>query len=120
MNLQQIKSHVSAHGGATLTPSLDNANIKKGYMVSLNGYETITTIKELTSEALTEYKHIAEQQGGYIGLWLDDNKLYIDISIKVDNFIKALYTARMNQQLAIYHNQSGESIYLKKNETPTL
>lgn len=112
MNLKQVKSVVNTYNGATLTSSLDNATMNSGYMVSLKGYELKTSIKELTSEILKRYKKLAKLNTAYIGLWLDNNVLYIDISINVKDKNQAVEIARKNNQLAIYDCKNSESVYV--------
>lgn len=112
MNLKQIKSVVNTYKGATLSSNLDNATIKSGYMVSLNGYEYITTVKELTNDLLKEYKRIAKRNGAYVGLWLDSKDLYLDLSVNIQDKRQALKIARDNEQLAIYDCKNEVSIYV--------
>lgn len=112
MNLKQLKEIVSANNGATLTSNLETATIDSGYMVSLAGYEIKTSITLLTSEMLKEYQSIAQQQNAYIGLWLDNDELYLDISVNIKDEQQALRMARDNNQLAMYHIEKGVTIYV--------
>lgn len=112
MNLQQIKNIVQNNNGATLTSDLDNATIDNGYMVSLAGYEIKTTIELLSSEMLKEYQSIAKQHNAFVGLWLDNNELYLDISVNIKDKQQALKMARDNKQLAIYHMDKGATVYV--------
>lgn len=112
MNLQQVKKAVQTNNGATLTSDLDTATIDNGYMVSLQGYEIKTSIDLLTSEMLKEYQSIAKQCNAFIGLWMDANELYLDISVNIQDEKQALKVARDNNQLAIYHMDKGATIYV--------
>ena len=50
----------------------------------------------------------------YIGLWLDNNKMYIDISINIIDKVEALEFGKKNKQLAIYDIVNNDSIYLNE------
>jgi hypothetical protein len=66
----------------------------------------------LSSELLEEYQQIAMENNAYIGFWLDNNDLYVDLSINIDNLNEAIEIAQKNKQLAIYNCMKGESIYV--------
>lgn len=101
-------------GGATLDKELQPLQAKKGYMYSIIGYEKIYNLddKENILKTIKEYQKIIKGNL-YIGLWIDDNKLYIDISKLESNKTRALQFAEDNIQLAIYDIAKNESIYLK-------
>lgn len=112
MNLQQLKNIVSANNGATLTSDLDTATIDNGYMVSLQGYEIKTSIDLLSSDLLKDYQQLAKQHNAYVGLWVDNDNLYLDISVNIKDEKQAFKLARDNNQLAIYHIDKGATIYV--------
>ena len=55
---------------------------------------------------------IAMENNAYIGFWLDNNDLYVDVSINIDNLSEAIKIAQENKQLAIYNCRKGETIYV--------
>ena len=55
---------------------------------------------------------IKDKQGLYIGLWLDSDVMYVDVSIHIIDYLEALEVARNNEQLAIYDLKNNDSIYL--------
>ena len=112
MNLKQIKSVVNTYKGATLDQSLNQATVNSGYMVSLKDHELKTSTKSLTSEVLKEYKKLAKHNDAYVGFWLDNEDLYIDVSINIQDRKKAIKIAQENKQLAIYDCRNGVSIYV--------
>ena len=105
-----------ANGGATLTSKLNVSRIKTGYMVSLPNTEQIIPLEKLTQKALdyliVQYKYIAEK-GQYIGLWIDNNKMYADISINIKDRAKAIETGNDYKQLAIFDIVALDSIYME-------
>ena len=112
--LKIIKNYISKHEGATLTANgLGFALLKRGYMVSLQGSETQTTLEKLDKRTIEKYQKIASERNAFIGLWLDNGILYVDISINVMQSASALNIAKLNNQLAIYDLKNSQSIYLR-------
>ncbi len=112
MNKQELVKAINDNGGATLTSNFKSAAFNSGYMVSLQDYEFKTSIELLSSELLEEYRMIANENNAYIGFWLDNNDLYVDLSINIDDINEAIKIAQENKQLAIYNCMKGESIYV--------
>lgn len=102
------------NGGATLDKNLQPLQAKKGYMYSVIGYEKIYNLDDTENilKTIKEYQKTLKNNY-YIGLWLDNGKLYIDISKLEGNKTRALQLAEANMQLAIYDIAKNESIYLK-------
>lgn len=102
--------------GATLDKDLKDFKKNKGYMISLEGQEKKIfkgNIEEIKKEIEEKRKFIENKEGLYIGLWLEDNYMYIDISIHIEDKTEALETAKKNKQLAIYDLKNNDSLYLK-------
>lgn len=101
--------------GATLDKNLNNFNSDNGFMVSIKGQEVKVNkndIKEIKKEIEKKREFIGNKKGLYIGLWLDNEILYIDISIHIIDYLEALEVARNNDQLAIFDLKKKDSIYL--------
>ena len=115
MKLEDIK-RIIKNGGATLTRELKKAELKKGYMVSLEGTETQTQgdDHQAIKKAIEEKQEIIKDSKNlFIGLWLDSGIMYIDISINIEDRAEALEFAKKNKQLAIYDLVNNDSLYLK-------
>lgn len=115
MELKDIK-RIIENGGETLTKELKKAELKRGFMVSLEGTETQTQGDDYQAikKAIEEKQAIIKDKNNmYIGLWLDSNIMYIDISINIIDKVEALEFAKYNKQLAIYDLENNDSIYLK-------
>ena len=121
LNNKMIKKIIN-NGGATLDVNYNNFNASAGYMVSLYGYETKIDVNniEAIKKEIENKKEIAQKTKGYIGLWVENNLLYIDISKYIINYNKALEVARNNKQLAIYDLKNDKSIYLNYKKYYTL
>lgn len=115
MKIEDIK-RIIENKGETLNKELKKAELKRGYMVSLEGTETQTKgdDHQAINQAIKEKQEIIKDKDNlYIGLWLDNNIMYIDISININDKIEALEFAKYNKQLAIYDIINNDSIYLK-------
>lgn len=114
MELKDIK-RIIENKGETLTKELKKAELKRGYVVSLEGTETQTKGDDYQAiiKAIEEKQAIIKDKNNlYIGLWLD-SIMYIDISINISDKVEALEFAKYNKQLAIYDLKNNNSIYLK-------
>ena len=101
--------------GATLDYNYNNFNSDKGFMVSIKGQEVKVNknnIEEIKKEIEKKKEFIENKKGLYIGLWLDSDIMYIDVSIHIIDYLEALEIARNNDQLAIYDLKNNDSIYL--------
>lgn len=115
MELKDIKKIIE-NKGETLNKELKKADLKRGFMVSLEGTETQTQGDDYQAinQAIKEKQAIIKDNNNmYIGLWLDNNIMYIDISININDKVEALEFAKYNKQLAIYDLVNNDSIYLK-------
>ena len=85
MEIKDIKKIIK-NGGDTLTKDLKKAILKNGYMVSLEGAESQVRGNdyEAIKKAIEEKQAIIKDSKDlYIGLWLDNNTMYVDISINI-------------------------------------
>lgn len=101
--------------GATLDKNYNDFKSDKGYMVSIKGQEVkvnVNNIKEIKKEIEKKREFIGNKKGLYIGLWLDSDIMYVDVSIHIIDYLEALEIARKNDQLAIYDLKNNDSIYL--------
>lgn len=110
--LKTIKKEIIKNGGLTLLPTFEKVNYKKGFMISLSDSELKLNIKDLSIKHLKQYQKLAKDKKAYIGFWLDNNTLYLDLSIRFLDKEKALYFGKINNQLAIYDLENQKSIYL--------
>lgn len=115
MKLEDIK-RIIENKGETLNKELKKADINRGFMVSLEGTETQTKGDDYQAikKAIEEKQGIIKDSNNmYIGLWLDSDIMYIDISINIIDKVEALEFGKYNKQLAIYDLKNNDSIYLE-------
>lgn len=103
---------ILTQGGATLNNTAKMVDFKKGYQVSkqdcyIIDANKINEILQATQEILQNLK-----KNEFCGLWVDNNKCYIDISIKINNKQKALEMGRKLKQISIFSWCKKDCIYL--------
>lgn len=114
MNNKKIMEIIE-NEGATLDYNYNNFKSDKGFMVSIKGQEVKVdknNIEEIKKEIEKKREFIKDKKGLFIGLWLDNDIMFIDVSIHIVNYSDALEVARNNDQLAIYDLKNNDSIYL--------
>ena len=103
-------------GGATWDADLQPIKHRTGYMVSLPKYEVkrkpddIVGIVETVERLRRTIKEDLLPGITYVGLWIDDGIVYIDVSIRETSEAGARALGRLGGQKAIYDLQTGDSI----------
>ena len=103
------------NGGATLDYNYNDFKSENGFMVSVKGQEVKINkndIKGIKKEIEKKRDFIKDKKGLYVGLWLDGDIMYVDVSIHIIDYMEALEVARNNDQLAIFDLKNKDSIYL--------
>ena len=101
--------------GATLDSNYNDFKSDTGFMVSIKGQEVKVNkndIQGIKKEIEKKREFIQDKKGLYIGLWLDNDIMYVDVSIHIIDYLEALEVARDNDQLAIFDLKKKDSIYL--------
>lgn len=107
LNIEKIIKN----GGATLTRELEEAQDAKRYVVSVYGQEKVfklNQLEELEKAVLSYAKGI--KKGYYIGLWINDNKIYLDVSTSFDRKNQAMQFGVNNKQIAIFDTKENKSL----------
>ena len=100
-------------GGLTIASDGEEFTAKKGYMVSvINKEKTAENITEFI-KLFKQYQDDAEKMHGFIGLWKDGGKWFIDISYYILDKTDALEFGYKNKQVAIYGFKENDSLYIK-------
>lgn len=101
--LKELKDYIVENDGLTLSNDGKIANLNSGYMVSLEGYEKVyQDIKFIDLKMVKSYLKKAKEKNAFVGFWVSDKKIYIDLSINVNERGEALELAKQNNQLAIF------------------
>ena len=116
MELKDIKiMEIINNGGATLNKDYNNFSSSVGYMVSIKGQEVQVNkndIQGIKREIEKKREFIQNKKGLYIGLWLEDDIMFVDVSVHIVDYLEALEVGRNNDQKAIFDLKNEESIYL--------
>lgn len=116
MNLRKFLSEVLKNGGGSYNITTGESNPTDGYMVSLPNNELVIDADDLCATVLTEYIiNNAEElfsENSFVGLWIDNGKAYIDVSIRYNDIEAACYVGILNDQKAIYDNANAVAIHL--------
>lgn len=117
-NIKNIISKGLKNGGFTIDKELKDINEKNGFMVSIIGFEktyTINDLEKLGEDIKTYQNIIATKKNYYIGLWIDQDIIYLDISKHYKDKQNAIEAGIENNQMAIWDIKKGESIDLRIN-----
>ncbi|MHA1353342.1 MAG: hypothetical protein ACTSPP_11205 [Candidatus Heimdallarchaeaceae archaeon] len=104
--------------GFTVDNAMNIVMRTKGYVVSIEEYNTVVFSELLTFELfkliINEYRNKIIHSGHYFGCWLDlqTMKIHFDINLIIDNLQDAIKVAKENNQIAIYDLQKKQEIRL--------
>jgi hypothetical protein len=116
MNLQIFLSEVLKNNGGSYNITTGEYNPTDGYMVSLPNNELVIDADDLCAIVLSEYimTNIEElcSDKSFVGLWIDNGKAYLDVSVKYNDLETACYVGIINDQKAIYDNANAVAIHL--------
>lgn len=99
ITLATIKS-IKRNGGATINKYGVRVYMKSGYQVSKCDLLVIP-VDELNKLVIIELIKKLSNRGDYLGVWIDGDKAYIDISCRIDTKSKAIAMGRELNQLTI-------------------
>ena len=122
----RILTGLRESGGASVNPN--GAPPAGGYMVALSGHERVIrvwelsgwgvdanrVVREVTRYVADHWATVAADPALYFGAWLDDGRLYLDVSERVADESAALSKAAVRNELAIYDVANGASVYVSR------
>lgn len=108
---EKLYNKMIKNGGLTINRHMEELTHNIGYMVSVYGYEKkLNNFSfEEVGKVVSEYQKIVKG-ALYIGFWIDDGVLYIDVSKYIYNKSQALKFGKQNKQIAIFDLEKQESI----------
>lgn len=109
MNIAKIKKIIS-DGGATLRRDGCAVTYADGYQVSKQDCYIIdiTETEELANAVNTVLAML--NRGEFCGIWANEGKAYIDISVRLADKAEALKIGRELNQISIYDWSTGDCI----------
>lgn len=118
MNIENIKNEIIKNNGLTIDKDFKKLDKKSGFMVSILGLKKTIQKKDINTldNIIMEYKKIIENKKNmYIGFWIDNDLIYIDVSKHIEKKQNAVQFGIKNKQLAIYDIKNNTCIDLLKN-----
>lgn len=122
-NLRNFVDSIIQNGGASYNLVTGEFNPEEGYMVSIKDKEfkreyngSHKSIQYDVASYIKEHAHIlisgVVDSEAFIGAWVDNGELYLDISVKVEHSRDAYKLAVENNQKAYFNNKTKESVYI--------
>lgn len=112
--IKTIMEQTLKDGGFTVDIT-NNSIPTEGFMVSTGHYEKLFQKQAFGPEQIEYFIEINLERlkdGGYLGTWVSENIVYMDVSRVFTNKHIALKVAREYQQEAIYDNENKTVITL--------
>jgi hypothetical protein len=119
-NLINFRNAIINNGGASYNLLTGEFNPTNGYMVSINDHEYVIRFNTLNlqheiaryirSKADILISGLSEDK--FIGAWIEDDNLVLDVSIKVDSLEDAIQIGKENEQRAIFDCKNSVTINL--------
>jgi len=105
----RVLTLTAATGGATV--GLDLSSPASGYAVALPGHESIGTADAARVSAyVTRNLDLLSDPGTYLGAWMHDGALYLDLSRVVPTLTEALAMGQDAGEIAIFDLSTGHEI----------
>jgi len=116
MNLNNLVHELALESGFSYNITTGECNPKAGYMVSLLGFEEQYYFDDFDNKDLKNFVaknaiHL-HNDNRFVGGWINDNKVYLDISINVEDLESAVYIGMHNNQKAIFDCANNKAITL--------
>ena len=116
MNANKFIQLLKENSGVSYNMITKEYNPNKGFFVSLPNLETKVSLQSLSVDDIVTFinKHrsLLQDKTKFIGGWIDNNIVYLDISEQIENKREALERGYKHNQLAIYDANKGEVIDL--------
>lgn len=100
------------NGGATINKRGERVVLKTGYQVSKCDL-AIIDLENFNKFALMSLMCRLEKRGEYLGVWVDNGKVYIDISHRIATRKQAMQAGRELNQLTILRWRDGECLVVE-------
>ena len=113
--LKEFVAAIIENGGATYNLA-NGGTVDKGYMVSKKGFEMKfhpeVDVTQAVCQFIKEFGFELYEVENFMGAWIDEGILYLDISNNIADRRKAIKQGYKNEQLAIFDVVAQESLYL--------
>jgi hypothetical protein len=121
MNLQTFLSEALKNNGGSYNITTGESNPTNGYMVSLLNNELVIDANDLCATVLSEYiianADELSDDNAFVGLWINNGKAYLDVSIHYPELKYAIIAGMNNKQKAIWDFSNNRAITLPTNQS---
>ena len=115
MKIKKLYFETLKNGGLTLSKKLKVVEFSRGFQASFKDFENIISIMDFKTfkKCLKFYKKLLKRcKNCFIGLWVENNKIYFDVSKYFYFEGQAVFFGVVNKQKAIFDWSTKESVYL--------
>jgi hypothetical protein len=116
MNVNKFIQLLKNNSGVSYNMITKEYNPNKGFFVSLPNLETKVDLESLKvndiATFINKHRTLLQDKTKFIGGWIDNDTVYLDISEQIDNKREALEIGYKHNQLAIYDANLGQVIDL--------
>ncbi len=116
MNLQQFFNETLSNNGASYSILTGELNPTNGYFVSLANKGVTVDLNNFTQKDIvvfiSENYDTLSQENHFIGSWISEGIVYLDVTVQVTDKRNALELGYRNGQQAIYDANVGKVIDL--------
>lgn len=99
---------IKANNGATLNKQGEPLAYTKGYQVSEQDLLIIPAYRLTKKQLITMLNELAD--GKCLGIWIDNNKAYVDCSEYINTKRQAMRLGKQRKQLSIWNWKASEAI----------
>lgn len=121
MNLSTLFSELSLTGGFSYNTTTGESNPTTGYMVSLRNCEQMFYFDDFENKDIKNYfvchVNVLSDESSFLGGWVNENQVYLDVSINIPNLEDAIYYGMYNNQIAIWDCANAKEIKLPTPQT---
>lgn len=124
---QNVYNDLDAFGGSTQSAIAGELTVTSGYGVSLPGHEQRIAlqvgwigVREAVAEYAASKRSLLAQPGRYLGAWIDDGIVYLDITEVHSELATATRLGWERNQLAIWDFSRNEEIRTRPGRRTTL
>lgn len=114
-NLNQFIQETTQNGGCTYS-LFGGYSPESGFVVSILSDQTTCKVNEfspyLLGKFIKEHADKLSQSYNYLGSWIENGKVYLDVCEVSKDKAAALKIAAQNNQIAIFDLSTKETIYL--------
>lgn len=119
--VSDMASRITERGGFTYNPR-QRSFPRQGYAVSpYKGRERVgglpdsrAALKDHLRAYIAAQRDLARRRGHHLGAWVENGKLFLDVSVVTRNSREVATLARRHRQLAYFDLKRGETVHVKR------